>query len=191
MEFKDLPKVLFDEKKRREFMSPERVLEQSGIEKGMKVGDLGCGEGFFTIPIADALRNDGEVYAVDILERMLKAIESQATEKGLSNIKTILADIEVLRGIKMEDNFLDVVLLSNVFFQSKERSGIVDEVRRIIKSGGKFVVIEWNMDVDIGPDKEDRLSKEDAVKLINERGFELKKEIDTGSYHYGFVFEKK
>jgi ubiquinone/menaquinone biosynthesis C-methylase UbiE len=121
---------------------------------------------------------------------MLKAVKSQAQEKGLINIKTILADIEVLGGIKIEDSYLDLVLLSNVFFQSKAREGIVKEVKRILKPKGKFVVIEWKMDAPFGPDKADRLSKEDALKMIHDVGFELKKEINTGSFHYGLMFEK-
>ncbi len=52
------------------------------------------------------------------------------------------------------------------------------------------MVIEWNKDIPFGPSKEDRFPKEDAISMIRDKGFELEKEIDCGSYHYGLVFKK-
>lgn len=191
MDLKDLPKILFNDKKRREFMSPERVIDQISIKKGMIIADLGCGSGFFTIPIAEAVETEGKVFAVDILKRMIQSVKSQAKEKGFDNIETIIADIEVLGDTKIEDGSIDLVLLSNVFFQSQKRKEIVEEIKRILKSESTLVVIEWKPETPFGPEVQFRLSKEKTISLVCSLGFNLEKEIDVGSYHYGLVFKKK
>ncbi len=51
----------------------------------MTAVDIGCGPGFFTIPMADMVGKNGKVVAVDMQEGMLQKLEAKASEKGLTD----------------------------------------------------------------------------------------------------------
>ena len=50
---------------RLEWQNPDKIVRALGVKQGMKVADIGCGPGFFTIPLARAVGQRGAVYAVD------------------------------------------------------------------------------------------------------------------------------
>lgn len=155
----------------------------------MRVADFGCGAGFFTILIAKAVGDGGEVYAVDVQKSSLESVETKAKVEGLANIKTIWADLEVLGTTKIPSDSLDIVLLSNILFQSSHKEDILKEAKRALARSGKLVVIDWEPEaMDIGPQQDYRISKDDFIKMAEGIGFNLEKEFEAGDYHYGLIF---
>ena len=92
------------------FLNPKKVLDQLELDKEMTAVDLGCGSGSWVLPLAEKLE-DGQVAAIDILEEPLSALEGKAKQENLSNIKTILADVE--KDSKLDDESSDLVLIGN------------------------------------------------------------------------------
>lgn len=185
-----IPQILFDEKRRRRFMDPEEILASLELKEGMKIADLGAGAGFFALPAAKIVGQEGEIFAVDIKKEMLEALSNRARKEDLANIFPLRANIEKYRGINIEANSCDLVLLSNVLFQSKKWSEILEEGKRILKKGKRLVIIEWKKDAPFGPEKEARVPKEKVKKLTSSLGLNFEKEIGAGTYHYGLVFKK-
>lgn len=172
------------------FMDPARVISEAGVVlPGMRIADFGCGAGYFTILLAEQVGEIGQVYAVDILDSPLQAVETKALIKGLSNIDTIRANLEVLGDTKLADNSLDLVWLSNVLFQSSKKVDILREAFRVLKPSGKLVLIDWIPKLPLGP-KGFRFSPQEAQTMAAQVGFQLVRSFGAGQYHWGLIFKK-
>lgn len=173
------------------FLRPEEVLRDNiEIRQGMVIADLGCGSGYFTIPLARAVSNQGKVYAVDVLPGALASVRSRAKLEGLFNVESIRANAEIKGGTNLEDNSVDLVMLSNILFQSDKKNDIIKEASRILKSGGNLIVVEWSEKNPIGPPSSQRVKESEIKEIIMEQNLKLLKSFDAGSYHYGLVFVK-
>jgi len=171
------------------FCSPDKILEQLDIRDRMKVADFGCGHGYFSISLAKKVPN-GQVYAIDVVEDALEAVQSKAKLEEVSSIETVHANLEILGSSKLEDQSIDLVLLRNILFQSEKKEEILKEANRILKNGGKMVLIEWAIDSPLAPKEGLLLSKENAHKLVSALGPILEKELKIDNHHYGLVFKK-
>src|SRR5580658_632641 len=85
--------------------SGESLVRELGITKGLKVMDLGCGDGTTALPAA---RLGAEVLGVDIASNLVAAGNKRASEEGLSNCRFQEGDASNLQGIK--DKFFDLVV---------------------------------------------------------------------------------
>jgi ubiquinone/menaquinone biosynthesis C-methylase UbiE len=173
------------------FSDPKFNLKQFGIEKGMKVADLGVGAGFYTIEAAREVGDDGLVFAVDVQKDLASSVKLLADKEGLHNVEVIWGDIEKVGGTKIKEDSIDAVMASNVLFQLENKEGFVSEVSRILKSGGSVLVVDW-MDsfAGLGPIQSHVVTQEKAEALFTEKGFAIEKRIDAGDHHYGFIARK-
>lgn len=170
------------------FMRPDEVLLNFGIKKGMEIADFGCGAGYFTILLAKLVGKEGAVYAVDVLTGALDSVRGKAKFFSLFNIETIRGNLEKAKGSTLRDASCDMVILANVLFQSLDKPAILKEARRVLRSSGKIVLIEWKEDAPFGPETRYRIGKEALKSMVKEAGFVLEKEFPAGSSHYGLVF---
>jgi len=168
------------------FLRPEDVLKQLDLKEDMVAADFGSGSGGWAIPLAKTLK-EGKVYAIDILEESLSALKSRADFNKISNIENILSDLEAKEGSKIKDNFLDLVLVTNLLFQADNKKEILLEAKRVLKNTGKILVIDWQKASSLGP-KEGRVSAEEVKEVAENIGLKLEKEVDAGKYHYGLIF---
>lgn len=169
------------------FLDPQAILKSLGISREMTVADFGCGSGAWVIPLSVILK-DGAVFAVDIQESALSALESRLKMQGISNVKKVLADVEQ-KILDIPENSCDWVLLTDLLFQVDERLEVFKEAKRVLKPQGKILIVEWNMDSVIGP-KEGRISLEEIKSLASNVGFDLEKKVPAGDYHFSLVFIK-
>jgi len=172
------------------FLNPEKVLFQLGIKPGMKVADFGCGHGYFAIPLARLIKDNGFVFAIDVLPDAIEAVNSKIKLFNLSNIKTIRANVEMFGGSSLKGSSIDMVLLANILFQSKKKSDIIKEARRVLKSNGKLIIIDWKVNNLLAPKEGWLISKEQSIKLAQKQGFIFEKEFEVDKSHYGLVFIK-
>jgi ubiquinone/menaquinone biosynthesis C-methylase UbiE len=109
------------------------VVRLSGLPKGARIADLGCGSGVFS----NVLRRRGyDCVGVDLSPTLIRI----AREK-FSGIEFIEGDIEHL---PFPDASFDGVLLGGVLHHFTERSRCAAEVMRILRPGGKFVAFDPN-----------------------------------------------
>lgn len=173
------------------FAHPEKNVGAFGIDPGMTVADFGAGSGHYTLEIAKRLEGAGQVYAVDVQKDLLARIRSDAHKQHFKNVETVWGDLEYVGGSKLADNFADVVLISNLLFQLELKEPPIAEARRILKRGGKLIVIDWSESFGgMGPIKKHVVKKEQALALAQAEGFRLKREFPAGAHHYGLMFEK-
>ncbi len=173
------------------FADPQSIIDQLEINPGMVVVDFGCGAGFFSLPIARKIGEEGKVYALDVLPAKLESVESQAKTANLNNIITRRVNLEAPAGSKLEAGSADWVIMKDILFQNKGKDKILEEAKRILKPGGRTLIIEWNKeDANIGPEKELRIFKETLVDLATKNGWTVDKEIAAGNFHYGLILKK-
>jgi len=119
------------------FMDLSKQLQKSGVREGQTVLDFGCGSGNFTIAAARIVGEKGKVYTQDIHPLAIEAVKKKVAKEKLSNVTTILSDMDT----GLPDQSVDVVLLYRTFYLVKDKQGLLDELHRVIKPGGILSVL--------------------------------------------------
>jgi ubiquinone/menaquinone biosynthesis C-methylase UbiE len=174
------------------FLNKDEVLNKMGLIQGMKVACLGCGNmGHFIIPSAKLVGKDGVAYAVDIQPAALDSVRHLAVMEGLTNLKPVRANLEVVGSTDVPVGSLDVAYLINVLFQNKKHEEIIKEASRLLKKGGKLVVIDWKkIGVPFGPAVEIRVEPAEVIKYAADLNLKLTLQTEFGQYFWGLIFEK-
>jgi len=161
------------------FINPRKILnDQLVLESTMTAADLGCGSGEWTIPLAELLEN-GKVYAIDLLEEPLSVVRGKARDKKLKNIELVKSDIEKVIP-RLLANSMDLVLLTNLLFQVQDRKAVFIEANRILKIGGRVLIVEWNENATIGP--EQKIAKKELKKFGHCRRFCSCQRVQSGKF---------
>jgi len=172
------------------FSDPVKNLSRFGIQYGMKIADLGCGSGHYSLAAAPLVGAAGAVYAVDVQKELLSRLKSEAESKKISNIEVIWGDIEEPGGSMIANEGVDKVILSNVLFQAEDKSGVVKEVKRILKAGGEALVVDWSdAPGALGP-KNHVVPVAEAESLFESVGLRFVRDFSAGDHHYGFIVRK-
>ena len=152
----------FDNRIRRLLQDPDRIMN-SFIRPGDTVVDVGPGIGFFTIAMARLVGDGGRVIAVDIQEKMLKAILERAQRAGVSNrIRTVLAGENALNVRVLADFMLAFWMAHEVPDQERFFAGL----HAILKEGGRFLLAEPKLHVT-------KTQFDMSVSLAQKSGFDL------------------
>lgn len=118
--------------------SGEALVAQLGITKGMKVLDLGCGDGTTALPEA---RLGADVLGVDIARNLVEAGNRRAIAEQLTNCKFQEGDATDLRDLK-DKSFDLVVSIFGAMFAPKPFD-VAKEMVRVTKLGGRIVMGNW------------------------------------------------
>jgi len=175
-----------------ELLDTDKIFDRIALKSGQVVADLGCGgAGHFAIPAGRRVGSQGLVYAVDILKSVLKSVVSRARLEGVSNIKTVWSNLEIAGATRIPKNSLDMAFLINILFQSKHDDYVIGEAVRLLKDGGKLLIIDWGrVAPSFGPAAEDRIKPETLKTIANKLSLKLTDEFEAGKYHFGLLFEK-
>lgn len=168
------------------FLTPEAVLREFGLYGTLDVGDFGAGAGHFSLAAAKRLEG-GRLFAIDIEKEMLGRIISDARDRGLSNVHSIWGDVASHRGVPLADASLDRVLLTNMLSFVHDRDATVREVKRVLRPGGRVLVVDWHDTSAGGPHRHQKLTKDAAESLLSRHGFVKHGEVEAGDHHYGII----
>jgi ubiquinone/menaquinone biosynthesis C-methylase UbiE len=118
--------------------SGEGLVKKLGITRGLKVLDLGCGDGTTALPEA---RLGAEVLGVDIAQNLVEAGNRRAKEEGLTNCKFQEGDASNLHELK--DNTFDLVVsIFGAMFAPKPFD-VAKEMVRVTRPEGRIVMGNW------------------------------------------------
>jgi ubiquinone/menaquinone biosynthesis C-methylase UbiE len=174
------------------FSDPEKNIEQFDLGKGNFVADLGAGTGFYTFAAAEAVGGGGKVYAVDVQKDLLEKLKYEARNvRRLNNVDIIWGDLDHLGGTRLREGSIDAVIVANTFFMLEKKDNTCMEIRRILKNGGRVLIVDWSSSFGgLGPQSGDVFSEDDAKKLFEKHGFKEDRTIGAGAQHYGIIFRK-
>jgi SAM-dependent methyltransferase len=118
--------------------SGEALVQRLGITKGLKVLDLGCGDGTTALPEA---KLGADVLGVDIARNLIEAGNRRAAEEGLMNIKFQEGDASNLE--QLPDEAFDLVVsIFGAMFAPKPFE-VAKEMVRVTRPGGRIVMGNW------------------------------------------------
>ena len=118
--------------------SGEALVQKFGISKGMKILDLGCGDGTTAIPEA---KLGADVLGVDIAANLVEAARKRAQEQGLTNCRFQEGDATNLQNVP-DGTFDLVVSIFGAMFAPKPFD-VAKEMVRVTKPGGRIVMGNW------------------------------------------------
>lgn len=146
------------------------------------MADIGCGIGYFSIPGARIVGEQGRVVALDASEPMLAELRRRTKNQGLSNIEVIHSDPSLPA---LNPGSIGFALLSNVLHEIDDRKSYIIYVFEALQILGRIAVIEWKRKVSAhGPPLSHRLAPEDVQTLLLEAGFSdtRKEELNEDLY---------
>lgn len=189
-----------------EFLNPQQIINKLKLSRDMSAADFGSGSGVWVLILAKILE-DGIVYAIDILEPPLSALRGRIQIGKINNIKIIRSNVENANGSTLPDSSVDLVLMTNLLFQCESKDNVMVEGKRVLKKGGKILVVDWLKDNPLTKELAETsshlasrsaqpnstieyVSFDEIKKICKELGLKLEKEFEAGVYHQGLIFEK-
>lgn len=123
---------------RRWRQNPDKILAPY-VREGMTVLDIGPGMGFFTIPAAQMVGENGKIIAVDVQERMLRSLIKRATKAGMAD--------RVETHVCTEDDIgvsepVDLCLAFNVAHEVPDTGKLFSQIRDVLKPSGTLLLAE-------------------------------------------------
>jgi ubiquinone/menaquinone biosynthesis C-methylase UbiE len=170
-----------DNPERRKLLPASKILREYGLRPGQTFVDIGAGLGFFALPAKSIVGRHGVVVCVEHSREMLKMLGTRAAQKRKS--------VELLEGSAtatgLPNHIADMVLVTFVLHEVENRSAVLHEVSRVLKPGGRLLLIEWKKNrPEKGPSVADRIAMHETVHLLRIAGFRHVVARGYNPYHY-------
>ncbi|HEX3018723.1 MAG TPA: class I SAM-dependent methyltransferase [Chitinispirillaceae bacterium] len=128
----------FDNKFRRLVQNPNQILSPY-VHDGDIVADIGCGKGYFSVPMAKMVGKNGKVIAIDLQEKMLEALRLRTKKAGVSD--RVL--IKQVTGESLTSEIqVDFALSFWMLHEVPDQKRFLQNVYNLIKEGGRYLVVE-------------------------------------------------
>ena len=153
---------------RRARWNPSHLLALAGLQPGQTALDLGCGPGFWTLPMAEIVGPQGQVIALDVSPEMLEALAAAHPPPHVSLLQGELP------AINLPDATVDFIWAGFVFHEVEPPSALAVEMRRVLRPGGRLAVLEWRPDArgTDGPPRGHRLSPQQVEAYLRAAGLD-------------------
>ncbi|MEK7674031.1 MAG: class I SAM-dependent methyltransferase [Patescibacteria group bacterium] len=183
------------------FIKPKEVIEFLSshlfLLSGWSIADFGCGGGYFTTLLAEKTGPDGKVFAIDSQEDAIKETKELAELLGFQNIEFHKAN---LKKTAFENNFFDLIFISQVLFQNNKVKNkfsnvsfsaveeIISEAKRVLRDGGYMVLLEPKNQLNFLYG--DIVEKDKILSIIKNQGLNLVIDKEFHENYYIIVVEK-
>lgn len=117
----------------------EAVMDRAGIADGMTVADIGAGEGYYTIRLAQRVGPDGRVLAEDIVPGVRDALARRVARERLDNVSVRLGEPD---DAKLPVDSFDRVLMVHMYHEIAEPYAFLWNLRPSLRKGGQVVVVD-------------------------------------------------
>jgi predicted methyltransferase len=176
---------------REAWQKPDQIMDALGIADGGVVADIGAGGGWFTIRLSRRVGPNGLVYAQDIQQAMIDAINRRIERENLQNVRTVLGtetDPNLPRG-------LDAVLIVNAYHEMDNPAKpeviltLLKNITRALKPQGRVGVVDFTPgDGGPGPAAAERVDPEKVIAAAASVGLMLQRRELVPPYQFQLVF---
>jgi len=185
MHYSGAPWLVRESRQREE--DCEQLLAQLNVQPGQTVCDVGCGNGFYTLKLAEATGKQGKVYAVDIQREMLTMLRLRARESRIENLVPVHSTITDPR---LPAAALDLVLLVDVDHEFSHPAEMLKAIRSSLKPTGRIALAEFRAEDPNVPIKpEHKMTREQARLEWEANGFALVASYDELPWQHVLFFE--
>lgn len=169
---------------------PEQIMDALQIAEGGIVADLGAGSGWFTIRLARRVGPNGKVYAEDIQQPMVSAMNVRIKREGLEKIvQTVLGTPSDPR---LPKNALDAVLIVDAYHEMENPVVLLRNVAASLKPTGRLGIVNYTKEgFGPGPPMEERVDADRVINDAKAAGLRPHSRPDILPYQYLLIFEKR
>jgi predicted methyltransferase len=125
--------------RRDDWQKVDEIFKALQVRPGAVVADVGAGDGFFTIRLAEAVGPDGRVHAVDVNPVSLGRLKTRVGEAGIRNVEIVQGAID---DPKLAPASLDAALIVNAYHEMDEHQAMLAQIKAALKPGGRLVIVE-------------------------------------------------
>ncbi len=166
---------------RSAIIDPQTIFGLLPMRVYQHIADIGCGPGYFSIPLAK-YAFDGKIYAIDVQQEMLDALDERRKEARLSNVEPLLSSESM---IPIDDDSIDGAILVNSLHEASRPADLLKETLRSLRKGGWAAIIDWRKEkMEIGPPVAARLARDKAVRAAETAGFRVQSVYDMNEWEY-------
>lgn len=165
-----------------------RLAELLSLREGMTVAEIGAGNGWLTVEVAQRVGPSGRVYTTELSAARLDDIRQAARDAGLSNV-TVLQAGE--RSTNLPTACCDAIFMRRVYHHLSDPTPISASLYEALRSGGRLVIIEFKPDGLVGTVTRMGVDRGALVEAVTASGFDVVTvEEWPGWDHYVAVFER-
>jgi len=170
----------------------EKIMDAVGIKPGMRVAEVGAGNGRLAARLARRVGESGRVYANDIDPKALEFMRMRVQNESISNM--IVVEGQPIDPC-LPQGALDAVVLANTLHMVDEPVPLLKNIIRSLRAGGILVLLEADRDKLLAQQNEHMASmvlpKADYLKWLVEAGYELVGEHSFLPRHFLLIFRVK
>jgi ubiquinone/menaquinone biosynthesis C-methylase UbiE len=160
----------------------EEIISRADINTGDIVADLGCGNGYFAIPLTEMAYR---VLALDVSHEMLDDLLDRANHAQREKLRPIQCELPEL---PLRTSGVDHVLMVNVLHEIGDKKVMAKEIMRVLSEGGTVSIVDFQKrPTKRGPPLEERIDESDIPKLFPDL---ILKERHSFASYYQFEFVK-
>jgi ubiquinone/menaquinone biosynthesis C-methylase UbiE len=164
------------------------MLANLGVKPGMTICDMGCGNGYYALQLAQMTGNKGTVVGVDVQPEMLSLLRERMEKDGIENVIPVLGSFHDPR---LPPNMIDLILLVDVYHEFSHPEQMLAAMRKSLKPDGVIVFLEYRLeDPEVPIKRLHKMSKAQVNKELIANGFKLVKEFDELPWQHMMFFGK-
>ena len=169
---------------RMEALDPFRILSHCPVNPRDTVADIGCGPGFFTLPLAKFLIN-GKVFALDTSDEMIEACQSRLDE-------ALMGNTEVMKCGEYEfpvaPATVDGLFIAFVVHHPSDRVRLLTAAKEMLKPRGWCFILEWQKkETESGPPRAVRITPDELRQIAEDSGFRVQSSRDINDEHHMMI----
>ncbi|WP_224490897.1 class I SAM-dependent methyltransferase [Robertkochia flava] len=164
------------------------LLANMNLNPGEVIADIGAGSGYHVMKIAPKV-SQGLVYAVDIQEEMLDAINDKLKDQGINNVKTIEGSPQYTG---LPENSLDKILMVDVYHEFEYPAEMMASIKNALKANGRIYLVEYRgEDPNVPIKRVHKMTLDQAVRELEAAGFKLLENKSNLPLQHFMVFGEK
>jgi len=149
-------------------LQPEKLMDTIGVKPGLIIGEGGAGSGYFTFKLADRIGSTGKIYANDISTRALSSIRSRCEREGVSNIETIMGEVEN----PLFPQGLDMIFMVAAFHDFEKPVQWLENAKSSMNPEATLVIVEKDPER-YSRDSGHHMTKAEILETVKKSGLEL------------------
>ena len=121
------------------YQHPEKVIEALDLPPGARVAEIGAGDGYWVPWLSEAVGPEGRVYAVEVEQEKVVALEDWVSEEGYANVEVVFGDYD---DPKLPDAEIDLAMTSMTYHHIEDRVPYFRRLQSDLAPGGRVAHID-------------------------------------------------
>jgi len=166
---------------RVETLDPFRVLSHCPVSPRDTVADIGCGPGYFTLPLAKYLIN-GKVIALDTSDEMIEACQARLDEARMGNVEVLKCDDYEF---PVAPASMDGLFIAVTLHHPDDPLRFLTAAKEMLRPGGWCFIVEWHKrETESGPPQEMRIGVDELRQIALDSGLKFQSTLELNSEYY-------